>query len=585
MSYHRFNIGAKVPKKPIKFKAILEFSEKVDELSDAKDYKKLELLLKQSSENEYDFESLYDEAQYYYAMAICMQNIYKAQKIDWFSDDLSQSIIFYRKALNIVKKIQPPTNESINLKSCIETNLGINLSSQGRVFCCLQLLQSAFKARNPVSIISLAENEILIARNVPYPIHKYIHYFTAYELIQLGLKHLDELDPHNQKAYSENSNLINFKTWFEESYSTEDFKVIEEQKIKAKKIKNKSYLEWCAKNRLFINDLNHINASELAYEDILSLPNFRSKINDALLLHEELVYHGNFDELKNDYCYARYLFFKAKDMPDEQVNMFNNTYPHIDDKSYSLTNLKSQHYKSAFRTLYSLFDKIAYFLYRFLDVKSIASDRDVDFLKIFGCIKNKKWIPRDEFKYSQNIFIHALFNILKDIKSVGCLEYTGEYLDPDAVSFYGIRNTIEHRSLKIVDDLGYEMIQFSKEHNQKNIDKLIEEISAFEAKSKNLAKDIALAKKKKNRILELELKNQQSLLLEEIQLKKAKLDEQEKLSTHSTLISVSDFESRLMTLMRLTRNSIMYLSLAVRYEENKKQIKEELVLPREVPLK
>lgn len=553
-----------MPKKPIKFKTILEFSEKVDELSDAKDYEKLELLLKQFSENEYDFESLYDEAQYYYAVGVCRQYMYMAQKMDWFSDDLSQSVISYRKALHAVKKIQHPTDESIHLKSCIETNLAINLSSQGRVFCCIQLLKNAFKAQNPVSIISLAEDEIFIARNIPYPTHKYIHYLTAYELIQLGLKHLDELHPQNQKAYSENSYLINFKKWFEENYSDEDFEKIEAQKRNAKKIKNKRYLEWCAKNRLFINDLNHTNASELAYEDILSLPNFRGKFNDALLLHDELVYHGNFDELKNDYCYARYLFFKAKDMPNEQVNMFNNTYPHVDDKSYALTNLKSQHYKSAFTTLYSIFDKIAYFLYHFSNLKVFKDKRSINFSSVFGYKENGKWIPHDKFRYSQNTFIHALFNILKDIKFVKSLVDTGKWLDPDTVSFYDIRNDIEHRSLKIVDDLGYEMIQFSKEHNQKNIDKLIEEISAFEAKTKNLTKDIALAKKKEDRILELELKNQQSLLLEEIQLKKAKLDEQEKLSTHSTLISVSDFESRLMTLMRLTRNSIMYLSLAVR---------------------
>lgn len=574
-----------MPSKPISSDTILELSDKVDRLLDAKNYESLELLLKQFLDNKYDFETFFDEAQYYYTVANCMLGIDKTKKIDWFSDDLSQSIIFYRKALNAVKKIQHPTNESINLKSCIETNLGIKLSCQGRIFCCLPLLQSAFKTRNPVSIISLAENEILIAHSIPNPVHKYIHYLTAYELIQLGVAHLDELDPQNKKAYSKNSNLINFKTWFEENYSTEDFKIIEAQKCKAKKIKNKKYLEWCSKNRLFINDLNHINASELVHEDALSLPNFKRKFNNTLLLHEELAYHGNFAELKNDYSYARYLFFKAKHIPNEQVNMFNNTYPHIDDMSYTLTNLKSQHYKSAFKTLYSLFDKIAYFLYRFLDVKSVKKDKHIDFLKLFGYSKGEKWIPRDEFRYSENIFIHALFSILKDIKYVSSLENTGKWLDPDAASFYDIRNTIEHRSLKIVDDLGYEMIQFSKEYNQKNIDKLLDEIKALEVESKNLTKNIALAKKKKNSILELELKSQQSLLLESVQLKEAMLDEQKKLSTHSMLISVSDFESRLMTLMRLARNSIMYLSLAIHFEERNRIDNDALVLPREVPLK
>lgn len=589
-----------MPKKPIKFKTILEFSEKVDELSDAKDYEKLELLLKQFSENEYDFESLYDEAQYYYAVGVCMQNIYKTQELEWFSDDLSQSVIFYRKALNAVQKIKHSTYESINLKSNIETNLGISLSSQGRVFCCLQLWQSAFKARNPVSIISLANNEMFIASSVQYSINKYIHYLTAYELIQLGLKHLDELHPEYKEAYSKSSNLMKFKTWFEENYSAEDFKEIERQQIENNKIKNKSYLEWCAKNRFFLNDLNNINSSELVYKDILSLPSFRSKFNDSLLLHEELAYHGNFEELKNDYCYARYLFFKAKQMPNEQVNMFNDTYPHVDDKSYALTNLKSQHYKTAFRILYSLFDKIAYFLYRYFDLKEIKKDKDVDFLKIFGCMKDKKWTPHDKFKDSKNVFIHGLFNILKDIRYVEHLglAYTGKWLDPDAIAFYDIRNAIEHRSLKIVEDLGYEMIQHDRKYNQKNIDRLLDEIENSEIEIKNLTTRISLAKKEKNKELEIELESQKSSILGKLSLKKDKLYKQEKLSTHSVLVSVSDFESRLMTLMSLARNSIMYLSLAIQYEEKTIQYEEDkkpiknlkypdlpAILPREVPLK
>ena len=39
--------------------------------------------------------------------------------------------------------------------------------------------------------------------------------------------------------------------------------------------------------------------------------------------------------------------------------------------SHSITNLKASHYKSAFRTLYSLFDKIAYFINRFFDLNDI----------------------------------------------------------------------------------------------------------------------------------------------------------------------------------------------------------------------
>ena len=56
------------------------------------------------------------------------------------------------------------------------------------------------------------------------------------------------------------------------------------------------------------------------------------------------------------------------------------------------------------------------------------------------------------------------------------------------------------------------------------------------------------------------------------------------LSSHTLLIPISQFESRLMTLIKLARNSIMYLSLALHFEE-KKRPGEGLYLPMDVPLK
>ncbi|WP_235201029.1 hypothetical protein [Photorhabdus aegyptia] len=44
---------------------------------------------------------------------------------------------------------------------------------------------------------------------------------------------------------------------------------------------------------------------------------------------------------------------------------------------------------------------------------------------------------------------------------------------------------------------------------------------------------------------------------------KSKIYEKEKLSSHSLLIPISQFESRIMQLIGLARNSIIYLSLAI----------------------
>ncbi|HGJ5891385.1 MAG TPA: hypothetical protein ACHBZA_08640 [Arsenophonus apicola] len=51
------------------------------------------------------------------------------------------------------------------------------------------------------------------------------------------------------------------------------------------------------------------------------------------------------------------------------------------------------------------------------------------------------------------------------------------------------------------------------------------------------------------------------------------------------MITENEFEMELMTLMKLVRNSIMYLALALHMEEKNKPEHEGAVFSREVPMK
>ena len=227
------------------------------------------------------------------------------------------------------------------------------------------------------------------------------------------------------------------------NFKPEDFDYFESFEEEVETRKQGEYLKWCGDNRLFINDLNDVCVSEIVYQDIMTLPSFSQQINFALSMHEELMYHGNFDELKNDFCYARYLIFSARNIPSDHTHFFNKTYPHVDDMSHSITNLKASHYKSAFRTLYSLFDKIAYFINRFFDLNDIKYDHKISFDSIFSELKgSKSWKPHSKLKDSQNCFIHALFYILKDIRDVKDSTSVSRWLDPDAKAFSEIRNAM-----------------------------------------------------------------------------------------------------------------------------------------------
>lgn len=567
-------------------KTLKVLSLKADELSHSGDNNKLKVFMESLLVVDYAFESLLDEAQFYYMLGNCSYVIFSYHKLDWFSDELSKSVIFYRKALYAIRKISFPTDEELCLQSCIETNLGNALSAQGRAFCCIPLWDDAFKRmQNPVSIMSKARHEIFLANNVYDSGHKNYHYYVAYKLINLGFEYLDQLYPEQKVDYSEDGEFMHFKAWFEETFKSEDFEYFELFEERVETRKQGDYLKWCGDNRLFINDLNDISVSDIVYQDIMSLPPFSQQINLTLSMCEELVYHGNFDELKNDYCYARYLIFSAKGIPNDHKHFFNNTYPHIDDMSHSIINLKASHYKSAFRTLYSLFDKIAYFINRFFELNDIKHDHKISFDSIFRELGDKKWKPHNKLKDSQNCFIHALFYILNDIRDVKGLSSVSRWLNPDAKAFSDIRNAIEHRSLKIVDDFGYTLTQSDKTLRQLELEKLNGEIDDFIEQLNELYTEIASAKKAKNDTLKSELEIKKELLNKKLNEAQLKVHEQRKRSSHSLLIKESEFESRLMTLVKLVRNSIMYLSLAIHVEEQSKPDDGTLMMPKEVLLR
>lgn len=567
----------------LKSKNLEELSQKADEILQEEDYEKIKIFIDSLSGDKYTFERLGDEAHFYYILGNCTQSLYSYHRLEWFSDDLGKSVIFFRKALYAIRKIDFLTDKEVYLQSCIETNLGNSLSSQCRAFCCIPLWDSAINCKeNAMPILSKAENELFIANNIYDPSHITYHYFTASQLIQLGLEHLDKLYPEQRVAYSENGTLMNFQAWFEDKFKIDDFAYFESYKMEFESKEQTSYLTWCGDNKLFINDLNDVSVSEIVYQDIMTLPPISQLFNSTLSMYEELMYHGNFDELKNDYCYARYLVFSAKDIPNDHTHFFNTTYPHVDDMAYSITNLKASHYKSAFRTLYSLFDKIAHFINRFFDLNSIDLDHKISFDSIFRKINDKKWKPHIKLKDSKNYFLHALFYILKDIRDVHDSTPISRWLDPDAKAFSDIRNAIEHRSLKIVDDFGYILSQSDRAYRQSHLEKIEVEIDTLKAKVKELSCEINSAK---NETLQVELEIRKKRLNKELDLALLKVHEQKKRSSHTVLIKVSDFESRLMMLMKLVRNSIMYLSLAIHLEEKNKPDNDALTISREVLLK
>lgn len=557
------------------------FTARADELIDSKDHQAIKTICDKFKETDFVFESSYDESCYYYSIANLYAELYSYSQLEWFSDNLSMAVLYFRKALHAIGEF-PWSREATNLKSCIETNLANNLSSQGRALCAIPFYDSAIKKKNPIAFISKANNEIFIADSLYDQGHSIYHLRCAYNNVLEAekLKHL--MHPSQRESVAKGSHLSNFSNWYQENSKNFDFN--DDFELSDIDRKEREYLSWVDKEKLFLNDLNDIIPGDLVKQDILSLPSFVSTINQTLSLSESLVYHGNFDELKNDFCYARYLLFVGLSVPEDTGHFYNNTYRHVQDFSYSINNLKTSHYKNSFRVFYSLLDKIAYFVYRFFDLGSIDNDGRVSFISIFVNLSGKTAKPNKALVSSKNHFIHALFFILKDIRELKSYTNISKWVDPDVASYDEIRNAMEHRSLKIVDDFGKESVKRDYKFHENEVEKIKEEIRLLQCEIEGLFPKVREAKQSGDVNKREEAEKEKSSLESQVDVLQKKLYEKEKLSSHSVLVSINEFERRLKGLAKLCRNSLMYLSLAIEYEERQKE-SDGFVWAREVPLK
>lgn len=570
----------------MKYEQLVEFSLKADDLLLSGDLETLQAYVDEHVVNEYLFDSAFYEAQYYYALANCYSALYHPKTSKWYSQEIVKVVVCYRKALALIDTFEDSPN-TVQLKSMICTNLANHLSSQGRALCCIELYDEAIQLdNNPVAYVAKARNELFIADSIYDPGHREYHYYTAAKLLEKLKPFEDSLEQEQRIPIDEGGELHHFRNWYHANYEDDSFNYFDEFEKQFESERQKSYLSWCAENRLFLNDLNDVCKSEIVYQDVLGLSSFTQRFNDLLTETDKLTYHGNYDEIKNDYCYARYLMYQATSIENDETHYFNKTFQHVDSRCGAIDNLKVSHLKSAFKILYSLFDKIAYFIHRFFDLNDISKDNKIYIDKLFQKLNSNGWKPNEKLEDGQNYFINALFFILQDLRDVKGFESVSKWIDPNAEKFSEIRNAMEHRSLVVVDADYYHLITNFDIVNKRSTERFNSDYSELESELAEINLKISKARKAKDKVLEQKHRERQ----EELQRELAGLDsqryEKQKLSSHTLHITVEELESRLFTLIKLVRNSIMYLSLSINLDsEMKKEHQEGIALPREIPLR
>jgi HEPN superfamily protein len=204
------------------------------------------------------------------------------------------------------------------------------------------------------------------------------------------------------------------------------------------------YRTWCLANRLFLNPLNDLGSYAIGAQDVLTAPDIVYGLEDAPY------YHGYFDQMKQEFVSARYLYYEG----------VNETGTHFSDKGVLLYNILDypvysfsvEKVKAAYRVAYSLLDKVAYFLNAYLHLS--IPEHQVAFRTFWYNDRQKKQGLRDRFTYYPNLPLRGLFWLGKDLfeDAPGFTDSTS----PDAQCLATIRNHLEHRYLKIHDDMWWE---------------------------------------------------------------------------------------------------------------------------------
>ncbi len=202
-----------------------------------------------------------------------------------------------------------------------------------------------------------------------------------------------------------------------------------------------AYREWCLQNGLFLNTLNDLPVFELSFAgDVIQLPNM------IVGLHDKPIFHGMFSQLKQEYIYARYIFYNTLNSGCEPHFADKETYikTHTDYAQYSI---RLEKLKTAFKTLYGMFDKISFFLEHYFDLG--IKERDINFRSIWrdsAGFGNRKYQYKHTLNPEQNFALKSLYWISKDF-----FEKFEDSPNPELKRIKDIRDALEHKYVKIND--------------------------------------------------------------------------------------------------------------------------------------
>ncbi|MEI9803514.1 MAG: LA2681 family HEPN domain-containing protein [Pseudolabrys sp.] len=270
----------------------------------------------------------------------------------WTQPEALQQILFLRRA---VRRAEFPQWESVRQAEVL-TNLANQLNTLGRFVEALNYWTRALVVRQNFGMA-------LGNRGLALSIYARALFDNGHKRIFLLFSHHDLSAALSESAYYESEQDAPAKNAFRQRKEEIEALITipkgkEPPKLHEHSIgdtdEERRYRQWVLYEKLFLTPLNDLGYHSIAACDTFTLPSFVTAIN------EPPTWIGFFNQMKQEYVSARWMLYEgmqvsAPHFSDKNVTLYNT----LDYPSYSLAVERT---KSAFRTAYSLFDKIGFFL-------------------------------------------------------------------------------------------------------------------------------------------------------------------------------------------------------------------------------
>lgn len=402
--------------------------------SQAKTFKDIECFSHQYSNGELSFETIQHEISFLYNMGLFYSEYYETHDIIELifrkEDKYYLAIFYYLKAIKLYEENKDTLDKDVDFIFEIIRRLYVNIANEfSNQFRSISALYYFRKALDIDNCFDMAIGNFALGIEHHNPLigldkDKYCLVFNLLYELYLDL-HLENLD--SGYKFFASKNLQYKKTqaaYIEAMVQGKDANYDPYAYFTDIDDISKTYENWCIKNTLYLNFVNDLGDYEEAKFDI----NLNNLNNELDLTKAQLCSLNNLFSL---YVLERRKIYKHKN-PDN--------------------NESSLELAQVFQCLYSYFDKIAFFIYRYFGLT--GKERAVNINTIWD-MKDEDGNCLTEYK---NQYLYNIFWLRKEYRgnSQDGIKIN-ELLSPDAQDYADIRNTLEHKefSFEKIDGLTY----------------------------------------------------------------------------------------------------------------------------------